>query len=120
MIAHNPMDRAVRRLLDAYDEEMHLYSIMRELTLEQRAALAETGRVDRFLDLFDQKQDLLELIGQIDSSVNEARTTVLSSQPDGCPGRGRLGALLDRLRNLIEDIRAIERENAARLGGAAA
>lgn len=102
---------AVDILLRGYEEEINLYSALRELSLKQRESLRADADLARLCDLLDEKEDLVALIGEIDSEMSRAKSVVLSLRPHTCPHHDRLAGLLDHVAGLIADIRAIEQEN---------
>jgi len=113
MIATKPSpDVAVEELTRGYEEQARLYARMLELSLEEREALRQGGGMDRFMDLFAEKEDLLRLAGEIDERMAGAKESVMSTPPADRPDRERLGALLDCVAMVIEDIRSVETANA--------
>ena len=120
MIVQDEVDVAVHVLLRGYGEEANLYSAMRELSLRQLETLRDRRDLARFSDLLDEKEDILRLIGQIDSEMVGAKTFVMTLDPEACPNRDRLRRLLDRVTGIIEDLRAIESENVRHFEGDAA
>jgi flagellar biosynthesis/type III secretory pathway chaperone len=108
---------AVNALVRGYTEEALLYRHVRRLTWEQSDTLYEGRDLDQFQDLLDEKEDLLQMIEQIESGLREAKTRVSSNERLECPVRPRLNALLDRLIQIIAEIRAVESDNASFLSG---
>jgi len=104
---------AVEELTSGYEEEARLYATIFQLSLEQRQALRKRGNLRRFADLLEEKEDILRLIGQIDDRMADTREALMSMDLRSCPARERLGALLDCVAMLIEDVRAVEEANAA-------
>jgi hypothetical protein len=111
---------AMDALVHGYSEEVELYSTLRALTWSQRDILCDGWNLDRFGDLLDEKEDLLQMIDQIETLMQDAKSLVLSRKPVHCPGRWKLERLLDRLTAMIEEIRAVEGANASLLEGALA
>ena len=111
---------AMDALVHGYSEEMELYSTLRALTWSQRDILCDGWNLDRFGDLLDEKEDLLQMIDQIEAVMQEAKSLVLSRKPPQSPSRWKLERLLDRLAAMIEEIRAVEGANASLLQGALA
>ena len=111
---------AMDALVRGYREELQLYSTVRALTWRQRDTLREGWNLDRFGDLLDEKEDLLQMIGQIESVMKGAKSLVLARKPSQCPDRWTLERLLDQLTAMIEEIRAVEGANASLLEGALA
>ena len=109
---------AMDALVHGYSEELELYSTVRALTWRQRRTLDEEWNLDRFGDFLDEKEDLLRMIGQIESVMKSAKSLVLSRKPAQCPGLWQLERLLDQLTAMIEEIRAVEGANASLLEGA--
>ena len=107
------VEKAVETLLRGYEEEASLYSVVRNLTLNQRETLHSVWDLQRFADLLDEKEDLLQIIGQIDEELAPAKTVVMAQGPERCPHRNRLTRLLDKLTEMIEEIRLIEGSNAS-------
>ena len=117
MIATKPRPEvAVEELTRGYEEQARLYARMLELSLEQRETLRKRGAIGHFMDLLEEKEDILRLTGQIDDHMADAKEAMMSVQPEDCPCRERLGALLDCVVMLIEDVRSIETSNALFLG----
>jgi hypothetical protein len=106
---------AMNALLKGYQEEAQLYLRMLRLTWQQRDILRSALDVHRFRDLLEEKEDLLRLIAQIEFEMKDARSFVLSQPPSGCPNRWKLEMLLDRLTEMIEEIRVVEGNNACLL-----
>ena len=102
---------AVDMLLHGYREELNLYSAMRDVTLAQQKILNNGADLLRFTDLLDEKGDILQLIGQIDSEMAGAKSLVVSLPRAACPKRPQLAALLDRVTDVIQETRAIEQDN---------
>jgi hypothetical protein len=111
---------AVDALVHGYSTELELYSTVRALTWRQRDMLCDGWNLDRFGDLLDEKEDLLRMIGQIESAMKGAKSLVLSRKLLQCPNRWKLERLLDQLAEMIEEIRAVEGANASLLEGALA
>jgi len=111
---------AMDALVHGYREEVELYSTVRAITWRQRDTLREEWNLDRFCDLHDEKEDLLRMIGQIETVMQGAKSLVLSRKPPQSPSRWKLERLLDRLTAMIEEIRALEGANASLLEGALA
>jgi len=111
---------ALDTLVDGYRTESELYTRVRKLTWRQRDTLREGWDLDRFSDLLEEKEDLLRMIGQIESVMKSAKTLILSQEPSQVPNRWKLETLLDRLTALIEEIRIVENANATLLDGALA
>jgi hypothetical protein len=111
---------AMDALVHGYRTESELYTRVRKLTWSQRYTLREGWNLDRFRDLLDEKEDLLRMIGQIESELKGAKSLVLSRTPSQCPDRWKLETLLDRLTATIEEIRVVESANASLLEGALA
>ncbi len=105
------LDAAMDTLLRGYEEELNLYALVWDLTARQKEMLRDPMDLLPFKDLLDEKEDLLRIIGQMEAEMTGAKTLVLSQEPERCPHRSRLITLLDRLTEIIEDIRAMEREN---------
>ena len=116
-LERNELDAAVETLLRGYEEETSLYSVVRNLTRNQRVTLRDERDVPRFSDLHDEKEDILQLIEQIEDEMKSAKSVVMARHPDRCPRSLRLTRLLDNLTQLIEEIRILESANAALLGG---
>jgi hypothetical protein len=112
------LETAINALVHGYREETELYTRVRKLTWSQRYTLREGWNLDRFRDLLDEKEDLLRMIGQIESQMKAAKAFVLSRAPAQCPDRWKLEALLDQLTATIEEIRTVESANATLLEGA--
>jgi hypothetical protein len=100
-------------LVHGYSEEMQLYSAVRALTLRQRETLCDGWSLDLFGDLLDEKEDLLRMIGQIESLMKNAKSLIMAKKPPEGPNRWKLARLLDRLAAIIEEIRTLEGINAS-------
>jgi len=109
----NKIELAMDMLLRGYQEELNLYSAMHELTLTQKEILGDEGSLSRFCDLLQEKEQILRVIGQIDDEMSGAKALITSSAPNGTPRRRQLNALLDRLTDTIDDLRALEQDNAS-------
>jgi len=105
------LDTAVHMLVQGYEEEMRLYSVVQDLTLQQKALLARNECNGAFCFLLERKEHLLGMIGRLESGMSPAKSLVMAQQPGRCPHRWRLTALLDSLQGMIEEIRDAEREN---------
>jgi hypothetical protein len=105
---------ALVNLTRAYQEEAGMYLAMRDITVRQYQALCDADLL-RFGDLFDEKEDLLAIIGQIDAETEGAKGILLSGPTDETPERLKLASLLDRITQVIEEIRLLESHNAALL-----
>ena len=105
------VDTAVHMLMQGYEEEMRLYSVVHDLALEQKALLVRNERNGAFSSLLKRKEHLLDIIGRLESEMSPAKSLVMAQQPGRCPHRWRLAALLDSLQDMIEEIRDAEREN---------
>jgi hypothetical protein len=113
-LASRPRDgvaSAMNALLNGYREEAELYLRVRRLTWRQGNMLRSRLDLDLFRDLLDEKEDLLRMIAQVESEMKSARSLVLSHPSSQCPDRRKLGTLLDRLTETIEEIRIIEGSN---------
>ncbi|MGO8705469.1 MAG: flagellar export chaperone FlgN [Candidatus Brocadiia bacterium] len=104
---------AVDALVHGYNAELEIYSTVRALTYKQRDTLCNGWDLDRFGDLLDEKEDLLQMIGQVESVMKGAKALVLGRKDSECPNRWQLERLLDHLARMIEEIRALERVNAS-------
>lgn len=102
-------------LVRGYEEEINLYTAVRDLALRQKEMLQDVPNLLRFCKLLDEKEDLLRIIGRIETEMKSAKAVVTSVGPNGCPHRLKLATLLDKVRDMIEDIRAIEHENVSLL-----
>jgi hypothetical protein len=111
---------AVDALVYGYSTELELYSAVRALAWRQRDTLCGGWNLDRFGDLLDEKEDLLRMIGQVESVMKGAKSLVLSRELLQCPNRWKLDRLLEQLAAMIEEIRAVESANASLLEGALA
>jgi hypothetical protein len=109
---------ALDTLVHGYREESELYTRVRRLTWRQRDTLRDGWDLDQFSDLLEEKEDLLQMIGQIESVMKGAKSLVLSGKPSQCPSRWTLETLLDQLTAMIEEIRAVESANASLIEGA--
>ena len=115
MTSENRIDNAVMTLLKGYETEVDLYSEIRDLSASQREKLMSQQDLASFCELYNEKEGLLDVLGQIDTELTDAKTVVLTSDPETCPCRERLNNLLGSVTNIIEEICDIERENAAYL-----
>lgn len=106
------VETAVDTLMRGYEEEINLYLVLRKLTLNQREMLLEGGRLERFCDLHEEKEDLLAIIGQIDDEMASAKGVVVEHRAEEHPKCVALAHLLDRLTDVIEDTRRLEGSNA--------
>jgi len=104
---------AMDALVRGYSEEIELYSTVRALTRRQSEMLRGGWSLDLFADLLDEKEDLLRMIGQIESLMKKAKSLVLAKKPPEGPNRWKLEKLLDRLTAIIEEIRLLEGDNAS-------
>jgi len=111
---------AVDALVYGYSTELQLYTTVRALTIRQRDTLCNGWNLERFGDLLDEKEDLLRMIGQVETAMKSAKSLVLSRKVLECPNRWLLDRLLDQVAAMIEEISAIERANASLLEGALA
>lgn len=118
--APSDLTAALDTLVHGYRAESELYLRVRKLTWRQRETLRDGWNLDRFSDLLEEKEDLLRMIGQIESVMKGAKTVVLSRKPSQCPNRWALERLLDQLTAVIEEIRIVESANATLLEGALA
>lgn len=109
------VDVAVNALLRGYQEEAGLYTVVRNLTLSQHRTLRTNRDLMRFSDLLDEKEDLLQLIDQIEEVLAPAKSAVLGSEPSDRDHRRRLAGTLDQVTDLIEEIRILESRNAGML-----
>lgn len=107
---------ALQNLTRAYREEAGMYLAVRDITVRQYQAL-QSADLLQFGDLFDEKEDLLAMIDQIDTEAASVKKFVLSTPPDGSATRHKLAILLDRITQVIEEIRLLESHNAAILDG---
>ena len=106
---------AVNALVRGYEEETNLYLAMRRLTLSQKEMLAHGEDLSWVWDILDEKEDLLKMIEEIEGTMGEAKAVVLSQDPETCPNRWKLTPLLERLTEIIEELRVLETGNAALL-----
>lgn len=109
------IDVAVNLLMEGYEEEIHLYSVIRDITFRQKTLLAQKEGLGSFCKLLHEKEEVLNVIGRLESEMTRAKKLVMRENPDHCPHRWRLAALLDSLQDMIEDIRDAERDNATLL-----
>jgi len=109
------VDTAVHMLMRGYEEEMRLYSLVHDLTIQQKALFARRDYDGAASSLLEQKERLLSMIGKLESEMSPAKSLVMAQQPDHCPHRWQLAALLDSLQDMIEEIRDAERENVSLL-----
>src|SRR3990172_3100232 len=81
-------DKAVEATTDvlvhAYEEQMNLYSAVRDMALRQRALLGQSD-LKRFGELLDEEQDILRIIGQIESELADVKAHLLMCRPEVCP-----------------------------------
>ena len=109
------VESAVNALVRGYQEETNLYLAMRRLTLSQKEMLANGEDLAWIWDILDAKEDLLKMIEEIEGTMAQAKAVVLSQAPETCPDRWKLTTLLDRLTEIIEELRILENGNAALL-----
>jgi len=109
------VEAAVNALVRGYQEETNLYLAMRRLTLSQKEMLANGEDLAWIWDILDAKEDLLKMIEEIEGTMAPAKAVVLSQAPATCPDRWKLTTLLDRLTEIIGELRALENGNAALL-----
>ena len=102
---------ALDTLVHGYRAESELYTCLRKLTWRQHDTLREGWDLERFGDLLEEKEDLLQMIGQIESVMKSAKSLVLSGKPSQCPDRWKLEKVLDQLTAMIEEIRIVEGAN---------
>jgi len=105
------VEAAMDILLECYQEELNLYMAVRDLTVRQSRMLRQGADLMRVMRILDEKEDLLGIVGRMESEMRGAKAFVLSQPPEDNPRRQRLVSLLDRLTETIEDIRSMEREN---------
>jgi len=103
---------AVDYLTQAYKEEAGLYLAVRDTTVRQQMALERDADLMRFADLFETKEDLLALIGQLDAEMAPAKSVIMSHPPEDTDTRRKLARLLDHVTEIIEEIRLLESHNA--------
>jgi len=106
---------AINALVHGYREEAQLYMYVRKLTWKQHDTLHEGWGLDRLQDLGDEKDDILQMVEQIESGMRTARALVLFKKPLECRSRSKLNRLLDRVIEIIEEIRIVESDNASLL-----
>ena len=106
---------AMNALMKGYREEAHLYMDVCRLTWKQRDTLREGWNLAQFRDLQDEKENLLRMLGQLESEMRAAKVIVLSKEPSKCPDRWQLKMLLDRLTETMEEIGIVESANASLL-----
>jgi hypothetical protein len=109
---------ALDTLVHGYRTESELYTRVRKLTWWQHDTLRAGWDLDRFSDLLEEKEDLMRMIGQIESVMKSAKSLVLSRKPSQCPDRWKLEKLLDQLAAMIEEIRIVEGANVSLLESA--
>ena len=107
-------------LVHGYREESELYTRVRKLTWRQRETLCEGWDLDRFGDLLDEKEDLLQMIGQIESRDEERQIAGPVEKAAAMPEPLEARTLLDQLTAMIEEIRDVEGANATLLEDALA
>lgn len=106
---------AINALVHGYREEAQLYMHVRRLTWKQHDTLHDGWGLDQLHDLGDEKEDLLQMIEQIESGMRTARAVVLLKEPSECLDRSKLDMLLDHMIEIIEEIRIVESDNASLL-----
>ena len=113
MRSENRIQNAVAVLLKGYETEADLYSEIRDLSLSQRRHLTAQKDLAAFCELYGQKAGLLHVVDQIDAELTDAKTILMTADPETYPCRKCLDDLLGSVTNIIEEICEIERENAA-------
>jgi hypothetical protein len=103
---------AIDTLVQGYREEAQLYMCVCRLTWKQHDTLHEGWDLDQVQDLWDKKEDLLQMVERIESGMHTARVTVLSNRPSDRLDRSKLDMLLDHIIEIIEEIRVVESDNA--------
>ena len=106
---------AINDLVRGYREEAQLYMRVRRLTWQQHDTLHEGWDLDQFHDLLDEKDDLLQMVEQIESGMHTARAIVLLKKPLECLNRLKLDMVLDHIIETIEEIWIVESDNASLL-----
>jgi hypothetical protein len=106
---------AINALVHGYREEAQLYTHVRRLTWKQHDTLHEGWDLEQFEDLRDEKEDLLQMVEQIESGMHTARAIVLFKEPSECLDRSKLDMLLDHVIEIIEEIWIVESDNASLL-----
>ncbi|MGD1000277.1 MAG: hypothetical protein ABSA67_06205 [Candidatus Brocadiia bacterium] len=106
---------AINALVHGYKEEAQLYTHVRRLTWKQHDTLHEGWDLDQFHDLRDEKEDLLQMVEEIELGMRAARAVVLFKKPPKCPDRSKLDTLLDHMIEIIEEIWTVESDNASLL-----
>jgi hypothetical protein len=117
-IASAPRDdvaAAMNAVLSGYREEANIYLYLLQLTWRQRDILRNGLDLSLFRDLLEEKEDLLRMIAQINSEMKNAKSLVLSYPPSQWPNRRELDTLLDRLTDMVEEVRIAEGNNACLL-----
>ena len=109
---HKEIKVAVDVLVRGYEEELNLYQVVRDLSLEQKALLDDPGDMTSLYELLERKEDVLGLVGLLESEMAGARTLVMAQSPAECPHRLRLAAVLASVQDMIEEIREMERHSA--------
>jgi hypothetical protein len=104
---------AIEALEHGYREEAQLYMHVRRLTWKQHEILHEGWDLDQFHDLRDEKEDLLQMVEQIESGLHAARAIVLFRKPLECLDRSKLDMLLDHMIEIIEEIWIVDSDNAS-------
>jgi len=109
------LHQAVHLLMHGYEEEINLYSLVRDLSRRQEATLGTRDGIRRFCELHRRKEEALELIGRIESEMGAAKSIILAHPPEACPHRRRLGEILENVQRTIRAVREAEERNAAML-----
>ena len=109
---------ALDMLVRGYEEELNLYSDVRDLTARQQTELCERHDAQSFRDMLAEKESLLRFIGRIEEQLAPAKVIAMTRRMNGHPSRVKLTALLDAVTDVIEETREMERENVQMLEGA--
>jgi len=109
------LDQAVHLLIRGYQEEMSLYRLVRDISQRQVRTLDGQDGLRAFCELHRRKEQVLDLIGRIESEMRVAKEVVLSHSPTDCPHRHRLVEILQDVQGLIRAVREAEELNADRL-----
>jgi hypothetical protein len=103
---------ASAQLAAGYSEESVLYQMLFGLTSRQRRSLGDGGDLSEFVELIDQKDAVLNQIGQLESELDPLRARWMSA-PAGEQERvaKQLNPIFDEIISTIQKTVALEHDN---------
>jgi uncharacterized protein YsxB (DUF464 family) len=124
----NFLNLVLKRMAEGYEEQVPSYEKMLQLAEQQKAVLAqEEINIERLLDLIDRRQELIILLEKMNEGLTSLKEEIkealgiekfnMSSIKKELAGPGveALSTSLQRMGNLLSEIKELDQKNEASL-----